>query len=184
MGGRDKLMEPVRGRPLLQDRVRMMMDAPVDLTIVVLPPDKPERNAALAEQDVQCVVNDKATSGMASSIQIGLAAVPHDCVGAVIMPADMPNITADHIALMIATFVENPTKLLRAAGPGGKAKSPALIPRDLFPAFDTLSGDQGGRALMAQFADRAEVIPLDGTDPTLDLDTPEDWAAWQASQTR
>ncbi|MBD3765962.1 MAG: NTP transferase domain-containing protein, partial [Rhodobacterales bacterium] len=62
MGGRDKLMEPVAGEPLLRRvaRVAWASGAPV---IVVLPPDRPARAAALAGLEVTRVVADQAAAG-------------------------------------------------------------------------------------------------------------------------
>ena len=47
----------------------------------------------------------------------------------------------------------------------------------------THRGDEGGRSVLARQKDRVRQVPLPGTMATLDLDTPEDWAAFHGRQT-
>ncbi len=182
MEGRDKLMEPVRDTSLLRDRVAMAMESAAHPVLVVLPPDRPARIGAIADFDVVRVINPFAAGGMASSIKAGLKAVPKDCLGTLMMPADMPNITADHLNLMIERAKAEPETILRAAGADGFPKSPTYLPRPCFPLFRTLQDDEGGRQVLQNYQGEIKTVPLDGPDPTFDLDTPEDWERWRTSQ--
>ncbi len=179
MGDRDKLTEIVRGRALLEDRARMMLVSKVDPVMVVLAPERPARIACLDGLDVDFVFNPDAQTGMASSIQEGLSAVPDECIGAVILPADMPNVTSAHIDALVETLKEDPATLWRSIGREAEMTAPNAIPRAYFGLFKSLSGDQGGRAVMQFLGDKVAGLPLDGDDPTLDLDTPEAWEKWR-----
>jgi CTP:molybdopterin cytidylyltransferase MocA len=55
-----------------------------------------------------------------------------------------------------------------------------IFPRDLWSDLARVTGDEGGRAVIQANKGRVRVIPLPGQMATLDLDTPEDWAAWRA----
>jgi molybdenum cofactor cytidylyltransferase len=44
-----------------------------------------------------------------------------------------------------------------------------------------VTGDEGGRSVLAAHRDRVERIALPDDHAVLDLDTPEDWAAFRAS---
>jgi CTP:molybdopterin cytidylyltransferase MocA len=43
-----------------------------------------------------------------------------------------------------------------------------------------LSGDEGAKRILSQEASRVHLVPLADDRALVDLDTPEDWAAWRA----
>ncbi|MGB3754105.1 MAG: hypothetical protein WA954_09435, partial [Parerythrobacter sp.] len=55
---------------------------------------------------------------------------------------------------------------------------PVIFPRRLFPALAELQGDVGGRAVLTR--EVVVTVPLAGRRALVDLDTPEEWAAWRA----
>ncbi len=180
MRGVDKLTKPLRGQPLLRDRVMMLTQSQVSRVLVVVPTEAPARREALAGLDVQTVLNADAASGMASSIKAGIRAVPPDCDAALIMPADMPDIEATDIDALCAAFIKNPGQILRAAA-GETPGSPVIFPRAHFKDLLRLDGDQSGRAVL-KTASNVILHPLKGDRATFDLDTPEAWALWHQRQ--
>jgi CTP:molybdopterin cytidylyltransferase MocA len=180
MGGRDKLMEHVSGRPLLRlvaERA-LTTGAPV---LAVLPPDRPERDKALAGLDLRKVVASNAAEGMTASLRAGIAAMPPDAPAAMILPADMPGITGEDLSWMLKEWAETPDLILRGATAEGNEGHPVLFPADLFPALLALTGDEGGRPVLRANRARLRPVPLPGNHAVLDLDTPEDWAAFRAA---
>lgn len=180
MAPRDKLTEAVGGQPLLRRQAlrALATDAPVS---VVLPPDRPARLAALDGLAVQIVTAKDAALGMAASLKAGIAALPPGTTGALILPADMPGIDTDDLRLFLTRFAANPSRILRGATATGQEGHPALFPAELFPALLALSGDEGARSVLRAHRDRVDLIALPGDHAILDLDTPEDWAAYRAS---
>lgn len=181
MQGRDKLMEPVRGMSLLQDRAQMVLGSTATPVIAVMHPARPDRRLALKGLSLQLVDNPDADTGMASSIKIGLSAQSATATATIMLPADMPNVTAQHLDLLIAEHALHPNAVLRATGTDGVAKSPTLVPRAAWPLLLELTGDQGGRSALNAYQGPTRHVLLDGTDPTLDLDTPDAWAAWRSA---
>ena len=182
MRGTDKLMESVRGQPLILDRLQALRPAghgTADL-IVVLRPDRPERLAALAEQKVRIVENSQADSGLGSSVKAAVTAAPLHSKAALFLPADMPDITRDDIGLLVQAHQRNPSAIIRAATQDGRPGNPVIFPSAFFKALAALSGDQGGRGIMKANAGMVELVPLAGDRAATDLDTPEDWAKWRA----
>ena len=57
-----------------------------------------------------------------------------------------------------------------------------LFPADLLPELQKIRGDKGARGLLKQHAARVHLVPLPGNRALIDLDTPEDWAAWRNAQ--
>src|SRR5690554_5039660 len=102
MAGVDKLLEPVDGEHLLTRQARRAA-ATGARVLVTLPPDRPERHAALAGLAVATVIVQDSAAGMSASLR---AALPHlgASDGLMILPPDMPDIATSDITCMIAAF--------------------------------------------------------------------------------
>jgi molybdenum cofactor cytidylyltransferase len=181
MQGRDKLLQPIKGKPIL----RLVVEAAFATgspVLVTLPPAFPLRHDAIAGCPVQIVVVPDADLGMSRSIQRGLDAIrsgdpgPED--GVMILPADMPGFSSKVLADLIARFREEPELIWRGASVDGRPGHPAIFPRDLWGPLAAVTGDQGGRSVLQAQKDRVRIVPLPGEIALLDLDTPEDWAAY------
>jgi CTP:molybdopterin cytidylyltransferase MocA len=183
MRGADKLLEPVAGRPMLRHVARLTQATGSPVT-VALPPDRPEREAALEGLALQRLPVPDAALGMSRGLVRGIVALeeagPED--GLMVLPADMPGFTTPALAGLIATFRADPTRILRGGTEAGDPGHPVIFPRDLWPDLSRVKGDEGGRSVILANSDRVRVIALPDRMATLDLDTPEDWAAWRASR--
>ena len=183
MRGRDKLLESVKGKPLLRLVVETAAatGAPV---VVALPPAAGARRAALADQAVTAIEIPDAGSGMSRSIGGGIAAIlargPGAEDGVMILPGDMPGFSTKALADLISRFRSEPELIFRGASIDGTPGHPVIFPRDLWSALTGISGDTGGQAILRDNRDRVRLIPLPGGMAVLDLDTPEDWAAFQS----
>jgi molybdenum cofactor cytidylyltransferase len=181
MRGRDKLLQPVKGKPILRlvVDVALATGAPV---VVTLPPASEARRKALSNSAATIVDVPDAALGMSRSIVRGVAAIraaetgPED--GAMILPADMPGFSTKALADLISRFRAEPELIWRGGALDGRAGHPAIFPRDLWDGLEKITGDEGGRSLLHKHKDRVRVVPLPGQMAVLDLDTPEDWAAY------
>ena len=172
MRGRDKLLEEVEGVPLLEVLARRALTlGPVYVT---LPPGDNARRFALPRAAQAIEVAD-AAKGMAHSIRAGIDALPDACAGVMILPADMPDITADDLAAIKTTALESKARIVRATTQDGQPGHPIFFAASEFPTFDTLQGDRGAFALCGALNDETEFVALEGNRARLDLDTPEDW---------
>lgn len=180
MRGRDKLLEPVAGRPLLAERVAAARESAAAGVFVTLPPaprDAPRR-AALAGLDVTVLPVADADEGMAASIRKAVASLPEGAAGLAILPPDMPAVTTADIDRVLEAFASDPGHVWRAATATGVPGHPVVFPRRLFSRLLRVSGDTGGRSVLR--SERVRLCPLPDDHATLDLDTPEAWAAWRA----
>lgn len=182
MRGQDKLLRHVGRQPLLRHvcRVALATGAPV---LVTLPPSSERRRAALSGLPLRYIEIPDAAEGMSRSIIHGVAALtpkagPQD--GLMILPADMPGFTGAVLSDLIDRFRAEPDLILRGGTLDEQPGHPAIFPRDLWPELAQVTGDKGGRSVLERHRDRVRVIPLPGPMAVLDLDTPEDWAAWLA----
>lgn len=181
MRGRDKLLQPVKGKPLLRmvTDVALATGAPV---VVTLPPASDARRKVLAGSAASIVDVPDAAMGMSRSIVRAVAAVsagdpgPED--GVMILPADMPGFSSKALADLISRFRAEPDLIWRGGTTDGAPGHPTIFPRDLWGELQAVTGDQGGRSVLVRHMDRVRLVPLPGRMAVLDLDTPEDWAAF------
>ncbi len=141
--------------------------------ITVMGHDATKVSLALQGIDTHCVQNPDFARGMATSLKVGIAAVPESSAGALILLGDMPHVTPAIINRLLVAFADNP--LAKAVVPmvGGQRGNPILIGRALFEAVMSLEGDMGARKLLdAADGDVIEVV-IDDAAVLNDVDTPE-----------
>lgn len=182
MRGADKLLQPVGDRPLLR-RIAERALATSFPVVVALPGRAPSRRAALDGLPVTLVEVPDAALGMSRSLACGVGSVmataPGPSDGIMVLPADMPGFTTAALADLCARFQGEPTLIWRGGTGDGQPGHPAIFPRDLWSDLTRIEGDEGGRSILSNHKDRVRVHFLPDDMATLDLDTPEDWAAFR-----
>ena len=176
MGGLDKLLLPVAGAPLLAHVTRTALATRLPVT-VILPPDCPLRQAALAGLAVH-ILTLAAAGGMGASLAAGVAILPK-AAPVIVLLADMPEITAQDIKGFVAAWKLQPDRILRTTDEHGTPGHPVGFPAWARPELLELTGDQGARQVLLRHAERLHSLPLQGSRAITDIDTPEDWQKWQ-----
>ena len=174
MGGRDKLLELVDGVPLLTLLTeRALQSGP---TYVTLPSADHPRRAVLPKAAKVVVVSGL----MSDSIKAGITALPVVAKGVLILPADMPDITADDIRTVIDAAQASDAPIVRACTETGLAGHPIYFAAHTFARFANLTGDRGASRLTSELEGQTLFVPLQGDRARLDLDTPDDWKTYHA----
>lgn len=185
MRGADKLMELVDGVPCLRVLADRAAAAGAHV-IAALPHPAHPRAVALADSAAQLVYvpgyAPGAADGMSVTLKTGLAAVPAAASGVMILPADMPGITARDMTHLWDAFESGAPDVLRATSVSGADGHPVIFQTRHLSLFDDITGDQGAMAALKSSDLSITRIALADTRATCDLDTPEDWAAWRASR--
>ena len=177
MGEDNKLLLPVRGKPLVRHAVEAQLASRAAPVLVVTGHQGREVRAALAGLDVRFVENPDFASGLASSVKAGLAALPEEAEGVVVALGDMPNVTPAVIDRLAEVFAERPEAQAIVPTLLGQRGNPVLLSRALFDAVERISGDQGARRLLDAAGEAVVEVPLDDPAIALDIDTPEAFAA-------
>lgn len=176
MRGGDKLLEEIDGEPLLRRQACALIAADLGSVAVTLPPDRPARTEALAGLPLSLLTITDAADGMSASLRA--AAAWSEGHGMLVVPADMPELTAKDFQAVVTGFDgRRPTRATSAEGTPGH---PVIFPASLLPAFAALSGDEGAKPVLKLHNPR--LVPLPGDRAITDLDTPEAWAAWRQSR--
>jgi molybdenum cofactor cytidylyltransferase len=111
-------------------------------------------------------------AGLASSLRVGLDALPRTARAALVMVVDQPDVDAAALSRLIAAWSKRP-QVPAAAHYAGRAGVPAILPRRLWHAARSLEGDVGARALLRSARD---LTLVEMPEAALDVDTEEDVA--------
>lgn len=176
MGGPNKLAATIRGRPLVRIAAEAAVASRADPVVVVTGHEPEVVRAALQGLDVAFVHNPDYSDGLSTSLRRGIAALPDDVDGAVVLLADMPGIDAAVVDRLIAAFDSAGGTLVVVPTFEGKRGNPVLWSRRLFGDLMTVAGDTGGRHLIGANADAVAEVEI-GPAVALDVDTPEALAA-------
>lgn len=168
-----KLIAPLGGMPLVRHAALAALASRARPAIVVTGHARAEVEAALAGLPVAFVHNTDFASGLASSLREGVAALPPDSKGALIMLGDMPRVMAGVLDALIAALDAAPGAQAVVPVFKGARGNPALITRALFPAVAALRGDSGARALLASAGSLVIEAPVDDAAVAFDVDSPE-----------
>ncbi|MCW5718087.1 MAG: XdhC family protein [Bauldia sp.] len=174
--GRNKLVEPVGGTPMVARAVDAAL-ASVARPVVVVTGHEPGRvAAALGGRSVTLAHNAAFATGIASSIRTGIEALPNGVDGAVIVLADMPFLTGAAIDRLIAAFDPAVGRSICVPSRDGRRGNPVLWGRAFFAELSALAGDSGGRQLFERHAGAMVEVAVEGG-ALEDVDTPEALAA-------
>jgi molybdenum cofactor cytidylyltransferase len=169
--GGTKQVAELRGKPLAQYAIDAATQAGVDEIVVVLGHDADRVRASLRLGSARSVANPAYASGIASSLAAGLAHADAASEAAIVLLADQPGITAQHLRELLDAYAARRSPIVRLAfrsGPG-----PALVARELWGDLRRLEGDIGARALMERRPELVENVDVGGDAP-VDVDHPED----------
>lgn len=165
--GSPKQLADVGGRTMLERVVDVARGAGLDPVIVVVPRGLGPPN------DVMTVINHDPSAGLSRSLRLGIAAVPIDADGAVILLGDQPTVAPTLVrALVERASGSRPVVATRA---GGLTGPPVLLRREAFPLVGGATGDEGLAPVLRRHPEA--VAHVDVERHALDVDVPADLAA-------
>ncbi|WP_237051393.1 nucleotidyltransferase family protein [Magnetospirillum sp. ME-1] len=164
--GRDKRLLRVEGRSMLERAVTAALDGGLAPVLVVTGPEpQPDLPPGVVR-----VVNVDPSRGMGSSLAEGIAALPRDADGVMVLLADMPRVTGAHVRALSAAF--RPEGICVPVFEGRRG-NPVLLARRFFAAMGELTGDKGARGLIARHAQAVAEIAMEDDGVLIDVDTPD-----------
>ncbi|MDJ1158387.1 nucleotidyltransferase family protein [Chelatococcus sp. SYSU_G07232] len=176
MGGPNKLIQTLGGKPLVRHAAEAALASTARPVVVVTGHDADAVRAALAGLSVAFTHNPAFATGLSTSLDVGLAALPDTAAGAVVMLADMPRVSGRIIDALVAAFEARPDVAAVVPTLSGEWGNPVLLARRIFAEVEALSGDEGARRLLVHRQD-VLAVPIDDTAVAMDVDTPEALAA-------
>jgi molybdenum cofactor cytidylyltransferase len=181
MGGPNKLLADVGGRPLVRIAVEQALASKARPVFVVTGHQREAVEAALKSLAVTFVHNPDFAEGLSTSVRAGIAALPETVDGAVICLGDMPQVDAALIDRLIAAFDPDRGALVVVPTIEGRRGNPVVWSRRFFPDLQALEGDAGARGLIASYQEAVVEVPVGGQAAATDIDTPEALASLRAA---
>jgi molybdenum cofactor cytidylyltransferase len=171
--GQNKLLLRLGGEAVVRRAARRAIAAGLDPVVVVLGHEAQLVAPELAGLAVRTVVNADYADGIHTSRRMGLGAVPSDAQAAVVLLADMPFVTEQMLATLVARYREADA-LLVASEYAGEPAPPTLYDRALFAEIAGMEGE--GRAGQVVRGHAGEALVVAWPAAALgDLDRPEDY---------
>jgi molybdenum cofactor cytidylyltransferase len=170
--GRQKLLEPWRGEPLVRNAARALIDAGLRPVVAVVSAD-PRLVDALAGLPLTAVENPHPENGISSSIAIGLRALPETVDAALIAVGDQPHLTAQAIEQLVDAFEPGRIVVPRF---GDHRGNPPVFARRFFTELLALTGDHGGQRVITPHPESVIEVSLPKSLGD-DVDRPEEWPA-------
>ncbi len=171
--GSTKQLAEYDGATLVGRTVRLAEDICGDRTVLVVGSDWKRVLAACGPLCGFFVRNDNYRSGMASSIACGVNSVAHVADAVLLLMADQPLVTAEHLRALINEWLEAPNEIVISEYSGVKGP-PVVFPAHCFDSLMKLEGDQGARSGLADT--KCPVRGLAFEAAAVDIDTPGDLA--------
>jgi molybdenum cofactor cytidylyltransferase len=157
--GQPKQLVEIGSEMLLQRAIRTAHEAGCAPVIVVLGASHAEIIARTNLHHAVTVIHSAWRKGMASSLRVGVEAIPKAAEGVVLLTCDQPAVSAAHLrSLMVSGNVT-------ASAYAGRHGVPAYFPASMFAELMKLYGDAGARELLHS----AAAVDLPGGE--LDVDT-------------
>ena len=172
--GSNKLLFDLEGESVLRRAARRALAGGLSPLVVVLghEPEKAWREV----EDLPCrwAQNPLYAQGINSSLKAGVLAARGAKAGAaMVLLADMPFVTAEMIAAMIARYRETQAPLVISDYEGVNAP-PMLYDQSLFVELLTMEGEGCGRQVVKRHRHEAEILPWPAA-ALADLDVPADY---------
>lgn len=173
MGDTNKLLVTVDGKPMVRWAVEAALASAATPVFVILGHQSDRVRDALTDLDVTFVDNPEFADGISASVRRGVAALPPDVDGALVILGDMPKVGSALIDRLVAAYNPVEGRALCIPTWRGKRGNPVLIGKQFFAEIQDLSGDVGARPLISQYPELTCEVDMDDDAALVDIDTPE-----------
>jgi molybdenum cofactor cytidylyltransferase len=173
--GRNKLLLPFKGQPLIAHAIDTLVASDVGEIIVVLGHEAVQVRGAIANKGVRFVENPDYRLGLSTSVRAGFAAVPVQTTGIMIYLADQPLLEAGEVDFLIRAFAEagKASKSIVVPFFRGQRGNPVIVKATYKASLLAITADTGCRRLIKQNPDQVLAVEMETDHVVRDIDTIE-----------
>ena len=168
-GDKNKLTENFKGKHLIQHIIHTLLKVfdPCEL-LVILGHDSKVIKDLINNKDIRIVKNEKYKNGIGTSISLGIQHLDSTVQGVMIIPADMPLISAEDLIKLENEFKAHNCKKVVLPKYKYTIGNPVILPKSYFATLKNLKEDFGAKSQIKE-NDIVEVNCDIGT--VFDIDT-------------
>jgi molybdenum cofactor cytidylyltransferase len=181
MGTINKLTIEIDGKPMVRHAAEAALASAARPVIVVTGHERSAVEAALGGLPLTIIHNADYAQGLSTSMKAGLAALPANTDGVVVLLGDMPRVVAGEIDKLIAAFNPVEGRAIVVPTRKGKRGNPVLLGKQMFLELARVEGDSGARAVIAAHPDLVGETEMDTDSILTDIDTPQALAKFKSA---
>ncbi|MDG6933201.1 MAG: nucleotidyltransferase family protein [Nitrososphaerota archaeon] len=168
--GEPKLVQALKGKPVLQHVIDSALGSKVSETILVLGYRWQQLLDAVNTETAKVVINPDYDEGMSTSLKVGLRTADDKSIGCIVMMGDQPFVSSSLLNRLIDRFLDGDAVAVVSDYKGVWA-TPVLVSRELFPEVMLLKGDRGARDILKKYGAKIIKVGLRNNRGLLDIDT-------------
>jgi molybdenum cofactor cytidylyltransferase len=172
--GGGKLLAALAGKPLLQHVLDGVARVGIEEVIVVLGADAEEIERSIAWRAERRVTNPEPDRGLASSLQVGIAALDPATEAVLILLGDQPLVADSTLRALLDAPADPSRPVVVPVYADDHGRNPVLLYRSAFALAHEASGDRGLGPVLQAHPDDVLEVPSPGANP--DVDTLSDLA--------
>jgi len=169
--GSTKQLADFAGEPLAARAIRTAEIVCGSRSLLVTGNDWYKVSAACEPLQGFMILNPRFADGLASSLAQGVRSVCDVADGMLLMLADQPLITTEHLKSLVKAWHSNPDSICASAY-ADTVGPPVIFPRRCFSDLMELRGDRGAKAVID--GNRDKVVTIQFEDAAVDIDRPDD----------
>lgn len=167
--GQNKLLMRVSGKPVLSHTLDLVSGLEFGEKILVI--SEETAKGLQIPEDFTTKINKNPEQGLASSLKLGLSAATRKYY--MFFLADMPMLDKDTVLKIISGISGGKIVVPKAAG---IPANPVVFPEKYRDELLKITGDKGGRDIIAANAADCRIVTLENAAALRDIDTPEDYS--------
>ena len=161
MGGPNKLLSDVGGKPMVRIAVEQALASKASPVFVVTGHQHEQVRAVLKDLPVTFVHNPDFAEGLSTSVKAGVAALPEEIDGAIVCLGDMPQVNAALIDRMLGAFDPEKGALIVVPTAEGKRGNPGAVVAAVFSRTGRrLKATSARGTLIAAYPEAVVEVPV------------------------
>jgi CTP:molybdopterin cytidylyltransferase MocA len=169
--GSSKQLAEWNGEALVRRAARLAMQSCGARTLLVVGHNWQAVHSACLPLSGCFVINNQHATGIGSSLALAVSSIRHAAKAIVVLLADQPLVTTQHIAALIDKWSGDPLQIVATAY-ANTSGVPALFASGTFDKLGALCGDQGARKLLVD--PEFDVREIEFAAAATDIDTVAD----------
>ncbi|GAA0415616.1 hypothetical protein GCM10009133_25090 [Cocleimonas flava] len=179
MGKPNKLELDANGISLLRRTAKILLESELQEVVVVVGHEADKTKSLISGLPLKIVMNDDYQKGQMSSVHKGLESLTQESDGVMICLSDQPLLESSDINIIIEAFENRSSGSVLVPTYQGQRGNPIILAQEQRSAILNGQKNLGCRRLIEKNPELVTSFEMDNNHVVFDLDTPEDYAAFQ-----